>query len=82
MIQISALTLALAGFVLTSCSMLAGGAIAWGILRATVDQLKELVAELKRDVDSIKHSVSTLEQKIAVLHDRSERGTTGRHQAA
>jgi len=62
--------------------MLAGGAIAWGILRATVDQLKELVAELKRDVDSIKHSVSTLEQKIAVLDDRSERGTTGRHQAA
>lgn len=82
MIQISAITLALAGFVLTACSMLAGGAIAWGILRATVDQLKELMSELKHDVDSIKTIVGTLGQKIAVLHDRSERGTTGRHQEA
>lgn len=82
MIQISALTLALASLVLTSCSMLVGGAIAWGILRASVDQLKELVAELKHEVDSLKNSVGTLGQKIAVLHDRSERGTTGRHQVA
>lgn len=82
MIQISTGTLTLLGLLLAACSALAGGAVAWGALRAAVEQLKALVEELRREVASLKSDTHKLSETIAVLRDRSERHhETGKHPA-
>lgn len=82
MIQISTTTLTVLGLLLAASSALAGGAVAWGVLRQTVTQLRELVHELREDVTALRDEVVTLTRTVAVLQDRSDRQPTGQHPRA
>lgn len=70
---------------LAAGGMLAGGAIAWGVLRTTVSQLKELVVELRAEVKTLREDVGKLRTSIAVLQAADDRDSrvapTSRHRS-
>jgi predicted nuclease with TOPRIM domain len=61
-------------FALSTLTMLVGGAIAWGVLHATVDQLKRMLDELREEQREARAESQTLCTEVAVLHATLEAG--------
>lgn len=60
-------------FALALLTLLVGGAVQWGLLRAVITSMTERQAEFSREVRELRNDIRTLERKLA----RYE-GTLGR----
>lgn len=52
---------------IAAISMLFGGAVAWGVLRTTVEQLRESVREMRADIKTLNTVVVELQKEVVAL---------------
>lgn len=71
MITISAISLTLAGVLISVFSVAFGFASAWGAERNAVKNLLVLVAKLESQIDSLRGQVDQLKLTVARLEERS-----------
>ncbi len=66
---------------ITLVSLIAGAALAWGVMQTTVRQLREIVRELQIEVRDLRREISSLGASVQVLRALDAREQTGRHAA-
>lgn len=60
---------------MTAVGILFGGAVAWGVIRTTVDHLNLAVGSMSKDIVALNAIVAELKTEVAVLRERIHHNT-------